>query len=280
MNLQGVFLMGQAVNIIEYSQRTENIVSYVVSLPTLAATAWEFGKADAKGRSFEDFMSDAANFSDTEYLAALYQGQAIAEETKVAIAAALEVYTGISADYYTEHNLRISKETFRVELLKADGLVLGRSDARYTAPATPEVPTPDASAVLGEAYAAAFGKYFAATFGTPLPADYQAAATDVGMGDWDWGGNSPFDHFAYGKRLNLAFDANPDFRLMIGNGYHDTMTTVGAARYALLQSDWPKDRVKLSWYQGGHMAYSIDASAAAFGNDIRTWIRGEAAGPD
>lgn len=276
LNLQGVFLMGQAVNIIEYSQRTENIISYVVSLPTLAATAWEFGKVDAKDRSFENFMSDAASFADTEYLGALYQGLALPEATKIAIAAALEAYTGVSADYYIEHNLRISKETFRVELLKAEGLVLGRSDARYTAPATPDVPTPDASAVLGAAYVAAFGKYFAATFGTPLPADYQAVATVVGMGDWDWGAKSPFDQFAYGKRLNLAFDVNPDFRLVIANGYHDTMTTVGAARYALLQSSWPQDRVKLSWYHGGHMAYSIDASAAAFGNDIRAWIRGEA----
>jgi carboxypeptidase C (cathepsin A) len=36
----GVVLMGQAINIIEYRQRPQNIVSFAVSLPTLAALAW------------------------------------------------------------------------------------------------------------------------------------------------------------------------------------------------------------------------------------------------
>lgn len=158
--LEGVFLMGQAVNIIEYSQRTENILSFVVSLPTLAATAWEFGKVDAEGRSFEAFMSDAQAFADTEYLAALYQGQEISDAQASAIAVKLEAYTGITAAYYLEHDLRLSKETFRVELLKSDGLVLGRSDARYTAPMGADGNAPDASGVLGEAYTKAFGTYF------------------------------------------------------------------------------------------------------------------------
>jgi carboxypeptidase C (cathepsin A) len=39
----GIVLFGQAVNIIEYSQRPSNIMSYVVSLPTLAALGWYHG---------------------------------------------------------------------------------------------------------------------------------------------------------------------------------------------------------------------------------------------
>lgn len=115
---------------------------------------------------------------------------------------------------------------------------------------------------------------FGETFGAALPESYKPFAEDVGASGWDYGANSPFAHFAFGRRLNGAFDVNPEFRLLIGNGYHDTMTTVGAARYAFLQSDWPADRVRLSWYRGGHMAYSMDVSAAKLGDDIRDWIGG------
>jgi hypothetical protein len=52
------------------------------------------------------------------------------------------------------------------------------------------------------------------------------------------------------------------------------MTTVGAADYLIDQSDWPKDRVRSGKYVGGHMAYSVEGSAEAFGNDIRLWVRG------
>jgi hypothetical protein len=42
--------MGQAINIIEYRQRPQNIVSYAVSLPTLAALGWYHEKLIDKAR--------------------------------------------------------------------------------------------------------------------------------------------------------------------------------------------------------------------------------------
>jgi carboxypeptidase C (cathepsin A) len=266
--LDGVFLMGQAVNIIEYAQRKENIISYVVSLPTLAATAWEFGKVSPNGQSFEAFMSEAKVFGETEYLAALFQGSRLDPETKTNIAAKLERFTGIPASYYVEHNLRISKETYRVELLKDDGLILGRSDARYTGPVSEGG---DPSSVLQSTYENAFIDYVDAIFGFSPGDDYIRYAAPE---EWIYGPPSPFSPFAFGARLDVAFEANPDFRLVIGNGYHDTMTTVGAAEYAAVQSNWPVDRVRTVFYPGGHMAYSVEASARAFGADIRDWITG------
>ncbi len=266
--VDGVFLMGQAVNIIEYAQRRENIISYVVSLPTLASTAWELGKVDTSGRTFEAFMAEAKAFGETEYLSALFQGNQIDPARRADIAARLEAYTGIPAAYYVEHNNRISKETFRVELLKEEGLVLGRSDARYTGPATRGATPSD---MLGDLYADAFKTYIQSFFGFQVGDDYTPLAD---VGEWTYGPPSPFAAFAFGQQLDKAFEANPDFRLFLGNGYQDTMTTVGATEYAVSQSNWPLDRVQTSFYNGGHMAYSVETSAAAFGADIRDWING------
>ena len=267
----GVFLMGQAVNMVEYSQRQENIISFVVSLPTLASIAWEKDKVSKEGLTFESFMAEVRNFGETDYLLALFQGQNLDDETLLRISEQLSRYTGIPTSYYVEHNLRITKETYRRELLRDEGLVLGRSDARYTAPYNEDGRAPDASGTLNEIYQKAFGDYVEATFGIKIDETYQPVHYAE---SWYYGPPSPFSHFAFGRQLSKAFDAKPDFRLFIANGYQDTMTTVGAADYAVSQSDWPLDRVKRNDYQGGHMAYSVESSAEAFGNDIRNWILG------
>ena len=266
----GVFLMGQAVNIIEYAQRRQNIISYVVSLPTLAAMGWEQDRVDRKGRNFETFIAEATKFGETDYLTALFQGNRLEDDELRRIADKLEEYTGIPADYYVENRLRISKEQYRTELLKSDGKVLGRSDGRYVG----DDPRGDASGILTEAYLKGFKAYLSSVFDLEIGEEYKTLANVGGLAGWEWGGSSPFSHFDYSVRLNDAFEANPGFRLLIGNGYHDTMTTVGAAEYLAAQADWPMEQVRLSFYQGGHMAYSIDETAEAFGNDIRHWVEG------
>lgn len=273
LNLEGVFLMGQAVNIVEYSQRKQNILSYIASLPTLAAIAWDVGAVERDGRSFEAFMAEAQAFGEAEYLGALFKGQRITDEELAAIAGKLEDFTGIPAAYYAENRLRISKEQFRVELLKDKGLILGRSDGRYTGPL--DDGRSDPSSILQQAYSKLFAAYAEETFGDLPLEDYKESfSAGPGFDSWNWGAASPFGHYAYAERLDAAFKAFPEFRLFVGTGYHDTMTTVGAADYLIDQSDWPKDRVRSAKYIGGHMAYSVDASAQAFGEDIRGWIRG------
>jgi hypothetical protein len=59
---------------------------------------------------------------------------------------------------------------------------------------------------------------------------------------------------------------------MIGNGYEDTQTTVGAAQYLVDRSNWPRDRVSLHFYQGGHTAYSVEASLKQMTDDVRALI--------
>ena len=93
------------------------------------------------------------------------------------------------------------------------------------------------------------------------------------MEKWKWGGSGPFADWPYGDQLLKVMKANPRFRLLIGNGYEDTQTTVGAAEYAVRQAGWPEGRATLSFYEGGHMAYTVERSAKKFTDDVRTLIR-------
>ena len=50
-------------------------------------------------------------------------------------------------------------------------------------------------------------------------------------------------------------------------------TTLGAAEYLIAQSGWPKDRVLISHYEGGHMAYTNELALKKFTDDIRTLVK-------
>ena len=269
--LQGVVLMGQAINIIEYRQRPQNIISYAVSLPTLAALAWYHQKVDRTGKTFEEFEKEAWQFAQTDYLTTLFQGSAIAPGEKDRIAKRLEEFSGIPAGYYREHDLRISKEEYRGLLLKDRGLLLGRNDGRYAAPMTSKGLAADPSDRIMPAFQRLFQEYIHKDLAFDWPDEY-VLFKGAELDQWKWGGIGPFADWPYSDRLLKVIKANPRFHVLIGNGYDDTQTTVGAAEYAVRQSGWPEDRATLSYYEGGHMAYTVERSARKFTDDIRTLI--------
>ncbi len=273
--LDGIVLFGQAVNIVEYSQRPRNIISYVVSLPTLAATAWHFGRVDRTGKSLEQFIAAARDFARDEYLVALYRGNTLPPADRARIASGLESFSGIPAAYYLQHDLRITKEQFRIELLREQGLLIGRNDSRYTAPITEKGSGPDPSNVLSKALEQAMIVHLRKTLRVDWDEPYVLGSPVSGLEAWDWGARTPFSDWPYVDSVTELMKRNPRFRVMLGTGYHDTQTTIGAAEYAATQSGWPADRTWVREYPGGHMAYSIDATARALGDDLRAFMSGK-----
>ena len=270
--LDGTILYGQAVNIIEYAQRPANIISYVASLPTLAAIAWYHGKIDRAGRGVEQVVAEAQRYAATDYLDALFRGNSLPDGERRAVAQRLEALSGIPAAYYLAHDLRITKEQYRTELLKDRGLLLGRADARYTALLTDKGNAPDPSSILPDSVQKFFRDYLVDDLKVDWKEPYRPSADVHGFEGWGWGGTTPFSDWPYYKRITKMFEANPRYRVMVANGYYDTQTTLGAAHYLVTQSGWPKDRVELRYYDGGHMGYSVDATARRFSNDIRAFI--------
>jgi carboxypeptidase C (cathepsin A) len=68
---------------------------------------------------------------------------------------------------------------------------------------------------------------------------------------------------------------NPKFRVYVGSGIYDMKTTLGAAEYLVAQSGWPKSRVRISYYEGGHMAYTNESALKKFTDDIRMMVTGK-----
>lgn len=283
MPLDGVFLFGQAVNMIETSQRAKNVLAYATNLPALCAVAAYHGRAPAwKGRSMSAVVDGAYDWGMSEYLQALLKGHDLPVAKRRAAAAKLQAMTGVGADYYLANDLQITKIAFLRELLKDRNQLLGMYDARYVgpAPAAGQRPADPFSPVIAAIQPAMLAHY--QTLGVTWPAsDYRSQAP--GAGAWAWNGTlgpgGPFLDYDYQARIGPAFAANPKFRLMIGTGIFDLTTTVGPARYMVAKSDWPRDRVIQRQYVGGHMAYTHEPSLKAFTGDIRAWVTGGKPGP-
>lgn len=272
VQVSGVVLFGQALNIIEYAQRPANIISYSVSLPTLAAIAWYHGKVDRTDHDFDSFVEASRVYARSTYLPALFRGASLPQDERAAVAAQLEKYSGIPAGWYLANNLKITKERFRVELLKDSGLLIGRNDARYAEPLGERGSGPDPSRIIPEATERLFLLYIREELKVDWTEAYLTSSPVTGLEGWGWGATTPFSDWPYHASLSPLFMQNPRFRVMVANGYYDTQTTIGAAEYLVTQSGWPTDRTDLRFYQGGHMAYSVDASARQFSADLRKFI--------
>jgi carboxypeptidase C (cathepsin A) len=275
LKLSGVLLLGQALNMIETSQRPDNVVTYPIALPTLAAIACYHHKRPAPCDA-EASARDATLYGET-YLTALYRGQGLDAPTRDAVATRLADLTGISKAYYLAHDLRISKEEFRVELLRAEGKVLGRYDARYTAPRTAgagDTVGPDAFSAVSDLYAKAVATPLA-QIGVADPAAYKVIVRTEG--DWRYGaGDSPFNDWPFMARLEKAMAATAGLRLFVGTGLFDLTTTVGAADYLFAQSSLPASLYRNARYPAGHVAYSDDASWKKLMSDLRAFLTAKA----
>jgi len=276
--LDGVFIFGQAVNMIETSQRAKNAISYAANMTALAAIAAYHGKATGLPKDPAAIADAAYAWGMGEYLQALLRGHDLTDAGRRRIATRLQAMTGISADYNLAHDLVITKIDYARELLKDRGLILAQYDARYTGPA-PAAGGRAADPMRGimAAIPVMMKAHYTQNLGvTAAMDDYRETAP--GSNQWTWSGTlgpgGPFLDYDYQARLSEAFRANPRFRLMVGTGYYDLTTTIGPARYLVTRSDYPRDRVVQRQYVGGHMAYTHAPSHKAFTDDIRAWVKG------
>ena len=276
--LDGVLLMGQALNMIETSQRPGNIVSFATNLPALTAVAAYHGRIETGGRAVAALIEEAWTFGMGDYLDALRQGNRLPEAARVATARKLEALTGISTAYYLEHRLKISKEDFVVELLRDRGEILGMYDARYRGPAPAAGERArDPYGKVNAMVAPLLRRHMTETLKVTLPMDdYRGSAPRIGP--WGYGPSAgaggPFDDYNYDAGIARAMAANSRFRLLIGTGIYDTTTTLGPARYLVDQASYPAERVTLKQYDGGHMAYSNPEARVAMAADIRAFVAG------
>ncbi len=280
--VEGVVLISQAM---DYTGSTpyvsDNFVAFVTYLPTMAATAWYHGKVEKRGRSLEEFLQEVRTFAIQEYMPALFKGSSLDKDQEQAVAERLADYLGLNVDYVLQSRLRVNATRFVKELLRDEGLAVGRLDGRYTADEVDDMaerPSFDAAdAAISAPYTAAIHQHLSDFLNVEVDRPYHTSGPEVGK-NWVWdrklasGGEPHYVNTA--PDLAWAMSYNPDLHVLVAAGYFDYATPFFAAEYTLHRHGIDMSRVSIKYYEAGHMMYLHGPSREAVAADIRGFILG------
>jgi carboxypeptidase C (cathepsin A) len=278
--LAGLVLISCAMDLQSLVFAPGNDLPYALFLPAFAGVAQFHGRlrgplaasAGAARKAAEDFV-------EQDYLAALHAGARLSASARQRIARRVAELTGLSEALVTEKNLRISDETFFFELLRDQGLQVGRLDARVTGlmaasrsrtwefdPGMEALVAPYSMAML--AYLAELG----------LPADgrYYIFSMDAHKA-WDWNrGEEKGNSFTCTSTdLARALRRNPHLRVLVASGRFDLGTPYSASDWALARLDVPAEvlaRVSHHHYDAGHMMYTRSADLRQLRANLVGWL--------
>jgi carboxypeptidase C (cathepsin A) len=277
MSINGVILMSSILNYgIRMPGYDENYIGY---LPSYAAAAWYHGKLADKPADLGSFLDQVRRYASGPYAAALAQGQNLSEAEADAVARQVAAYTGLSADFVKEANLRVDPARFRKELLRGERRTLGRYDSRFEgidADAAGETPDYDASDTgISGAFVAAFHQYLADQLGYRTDLDYRPTFGDI-IRKWDWkhkaaGQRQPLPTAYVAGDLAHAMRTNPHLKVLSVNGYFDFATPFFITEYDLAHMNLDaslRSNLKFVYYPSGHMIYLNPEALKALKSDL------------
>ena len=278
VQVSALILISQALDYQGSTPMADNLVAFVTYLPTMAATAWHHGKVDQAGRTLEAFLGEVRAFAVNEYLPALFAGSTLDPASEARVARRLADYLGVDVSYVLRSRLRVQAGRYVKEVLRDEGLSVGRLDARYTADDVDDVaerPEYDAAAAaIGAAYSTHLHQYLVEELGVTLDRPYYVSGPDVGR-NWVWNRGSPRGEPRYvntARDLAWGLRFNPEMRVLVASGYHDYATPFFDAEYTFARHGIATDRVRMTYYEAGHMMYLHHPSFQAVASDVHAFI--------
>ena len=270
ITLNGVMLLGQAMD----GTRRSPENSALNGLLTYAATAWHHGKVP-RTQTLGQHVQRAREFGASRYITALFAGSRLSTQERQAIADELSSLIGIPSKRLLELSMRMDTGTFGKELLLQEGLQVGAYDARFTLPlsASGNDPVADDPA-MGQyvpLYVGAMQKHLRENLGVTTDRAYNPI--EFTRINFEFQRAAPSVTPNYAASLATAMRRNPQLRVLVGTGYFDLTTTLGAAEQAVALSGMDASRVTMIEYASGHMPYIGKQSRAQLAKDVRAFVK-------
>lgn len=256
MNLNGTILLSSLLDFRTIVESPGSDLSYKVFLPAFAATARHHGKLEG---TTEAVMAAARELANGDYALALLKGNALPEAKMNAMAIQLAAVSGIPAEIWAEHELRVTPWVFRRELLRDQGLTLGRFDARVawetTSPASRTADYDPSYALVYGAFSTAMLEFLSGDLGWEDHRPYEILTGKVHP--WEWSANNRIVNV--GDRLARAIRDNPHLRVLVMGANTDLATPPDGMLHSMrhlpgLQKG-AHDNFEFVEYESGHMFY-------------------------
>jgi carboxypeptidase C (cathepsin A) len=259
---------------------------YILYLPTEAATAWYHKTLPNAPADLGALLPDVERFALGEYADALSKGAFCPPGEYADVVSKLHRYLGVSEQYIRNSDLRIPYNRLESELLRSQGVAVGRLDSRFQTPTLDRVEDqPDwdpTDAAIDAPFTSAVNNYLRGTLGYNTPLLYKKSDyADIEAADgWD------FKHRGISipdvaPDLGEALSYNPDLRIFSANGYYDFATPYFETMYALghlgvipsLQNN-----ITYGFYHSGHMIYLQPQALVQMHDDLERWYAATLAG--
>ena len=283
MNFNGLVLISNVLDLGTLSFSTGVDTSYILYLPSYAATAWHYDLIKDRPANFDVFLQEARHFALTDYAHVLMKGRNLSAAEKADAAKRISHFTGLSEDYLLKANLRVTLPQYMQELQRSRGLVTGRLDSRYTGYISDLLSEngeydPQSAYITGP-YAAAINSYLREDLKFGQDKVYHKSAP--AFGSWDWNHASDGNQTGFPGAPNVEGDLvaalifNPHLQVEIENGLFDMATPFFGTEYTVDHLGLPEKlqgNIRLKYYNAGHMMYVHDEDRVQLKNNIAAFL--------
>ena len=279
--LSGLILVSCAMDLQSIVFAPRNDLPYALFLPAFANVAQYHGRLKgAIGASPKAARRAAEAFVEDDYLRALHRGAALDGKARERIVRRIAELTGLSPAFVAEKNLRVSDQDFFFELLRDQGRIVGRLDARVTGPMAAARTRdwefdPGMESITAPYTMAALG-YMSRELGFVTGQRYEFLSMEVNQ-QWNWNrGDAKGNAFASTSAdLARALRRNPHLKVLVASGHYDLGTPYSASDWSLAQLDAaPPElaRIEHHYYDAGHMMYTREADLVKLKKDLVAWL--------
>ena len=269
MYLNGVIMVSPA----DYKViRVGGPVSSALNLPYYTATAWYHKQLpnDLQSKDLKDILPEVENFTINKLIPALTKGGFISGSELNSVASEMSRYSGLSKKKILQNNLDVTTNFFWKDLLRDQGMTIGRLDSRYLGIDKKDVGVrPDYNSELSSwehSFTPAINHYIQKELKFITDIKYNI-----------FGPVHPWNNENDNTRENLrrAMAENPYLKVLFQSGYYDGATTYFNAKYTMWQIDPSgkmKDRFYFKGYRSGHMMYLRNEDLIKANDDLRSFI--------
>lgn len=282
--MHGIYVNGINLisSVLDWQTKVFNIgndLPHVLILPTYTATAWFHGRLPERFESLESALREAEDFALNQYGPALMLGERLTGERRAELVGRVAELTGLSPEYVEDTNLRPEIFRFAKQVLRDEGLTVGRIDSRYTGRDLDDAGETfefDPFFTVGSGwYVALLKDYLRRELGYESDDVFRSSAGGR-IRPWDYHekdrtqGYGKNAYANYAETLRRAMHVNPYLKVLVMSGYYDLATPYFASDYTIehmMLAPELRDNIWHEYYESGHMMYIRKADHEKFRRD-------------
>ena len=274
--LKGIVLQSSALNYNSNCGITEAPSSSCAGyLPSYGASgAWfNLDNPNPSPANLPAFLAQVKTIATDQYDPAVRRYISAGTVPDAALFAQLANTTGLGIDKW-QARVNVGPTYYRANLMP--GTVIGRYDARVTAPAGSALARDDDPSItfIQGSFASAITQYLTNALRYTTPSGYVLSSNAIDSWDFSHGGLGLPDTI---PDIAAALALNPNLKVLSVGGYHDLVTPFFTTDTDLARLG-ANANVLSRYYSGGHMTYLDDQSRALQKADVAQFYQA-AAGP-